>query len=92
MTLSVRFTVRMTEDEKALLEEKASKLNVNSSEFVRCATFNYDPPSPQMQVTSVDWKIYHLLGQVKFELNKIGTNVNQLAWTLDKIEAKKERD
>ena len=79
MTLSVRFTVRMTEDEKALLEEKASKLNVNSREFVRCATFNYDPPSPQIQVASVDWKIYHLLGQVKFELNKIGTNVNQLA-------------
>ena len=79
MTLSVRFTVRMTEDEKALLEEKASKLNVNSSEFVRCATFNYDPPSPQIQVASVDWKIYHLLGQVKFELNKIGTNINQLA-------------
>ena len=76
MTLSVRFTVRMTENEKVILEEKASKLNVNSSEFVRCATFNYDP---QSQVASVDWKIYHLLGQVKFELNKIGTNINQLA-------------
>ena len=30
-------------------------------------------------MASVDWKIYHLLGQVKFELNKIGTNINQLA-------------
>ena len=79
MTLSVRFTVRMTENEKVVLEEKAKKLNVKSSKFVRYAVFKFQPLSPLAPMTSVDWDTYHLLGQMKFELNKIGTNINQLA-------------
>ena len=79
MTLSVRFTVRMTENEKVVLEAKAKKLNVKSSKFVRYAVFKFQPLSPLAPMTSVDWDTYHLLGQMKFELNKIGTNVNQLA-------------
>jgi len=79
MNLSVKLTVRMTEDAKALLDKKASKLNVNPSEFVRFATDNYDPPALPVQQLRVDWDTYHLLGQLKFELNKIGTNINQLA-------------
>lgn len=78
MTLSVRFTVRMTENEKVVLEEKAKKLNVKSSKFVRYAVFKFQPLSSLAPMTSVDWDTYHLLGQMKFELNKIGTNINQL--------------
>ena len=78
MTLSVRFTVRMTENEKVVLEAKAKKLNVKSSKFVRYAVFKFQPLSPLAPMTSVDWDTYHLLGQMKFELNKIGTNINQL--------------
>jgi hypothetical protein len=79
MTLSVRFTVRMTEEEKAILDKKASQLNVKASEIVRCATFKYDLPTSKVQVVDIDWGLYHLLGEVKYELNKIGTNINQLA-------------
>lgn len=79
MTLSVRFTVRMTEEEKVILDEKASQLNVKASEIVRCATFKYDPPTSKVQTVNIDWDLYHLLGEVKYELNKIGTNINQLA-------------
>jgi hypothetical protein len=32
-----------------------------------------------VQQPKVDWDTYHLLGELKFELNKIGTNINQLA-------------
>ena len=78
MTLSVRFTVRMTENEKVVLDEKAKRLNVKSSKFVRYAVFKYEPLSSLAPMTSVDWDTYHLLGQMKFELNKIGTNINQL--------------
>ena len=79
MTLSVRFTVRMTEEEKVILEEKASQLNVKASEIVRCATFKYNLPISKVQVANVDWDLYHLLGEVKYELNKIGTDINQIA-------------
>jgi hypothetical protein len=79
MTLSVKLTVRMTKDAKASLDKKASKLKVNPSEFVRFATDNYDPQALPVQQPRVDWDTYHLLGQLKFELNKIGTNINQLA-------------
>jgi hypothetical protein len=79
MTLSVRFTVRMTEDEKVTLDKKASQLNIKASEIVRCATFKYDLPTSKEQVVNIDWDLYHLLGEVKYELNKIGTNINQLA-------------
>ena len=79
MTLSVRFTVRMTEEEKVILDEKASQLNGKASEIVRCATFKYDLPTSKVQVVNIDWDLYHLLGEVKYELNKIGTNINQLA-------------
>jgi hypothetical protein len=79
MTLSVKLTVRMTKDAKASLDKKASKLKVNPSEFVRFATDNYNPQALPVQHPRVDWDTYHLLGQVKFELNKIGTNINQLA-------------
>ncbi len=79
MTLSVKLTIRMTKDAKALVDKKASKLKVNPSEFVRLATDNYDPPALLVQKPRVDWDTYHLLGQLKFELNKIGTNINQLA-------------
>jgi len=69
----------MTENAKALLDKKASKLKVKPSEFVRFATDNYDPQTLPVQQMRVDWDIYHVLGQLKFELNKIGTNINQLA-------------
>ncbi|WP_197278765.1 plasmid mobilization relaxosome protein MobC [Pseudanabaena sp. 'Roaring Creek'] len=46
---------------------------------MRCATFKYDLPTSKVQVAKVDWDLYHLLGEVKYELNKIGTNINQLA-------------
>lgn len=78
MTLSVKFTVRMTENEKVVLDAKAKKLKVKSSKFVRYAVFKYEPLSLQTPMTSVDWDTYHLLGQMKFELNKIGANINQL--------------
>ena len=66
MTLSVRFTVRMTENEKVVLEAKAKKLNVKSSKFVRYAVFKFQPLSSLAPMTSVDWDTYHLLGQMKF--------------------------
>jgi hypothetical protein len=69
----------MTEEEKVILEEKASQLNVKASEIVRCATFKYNLPISKVQVANVDWDLYHLLGEVKYELNKIGTNINQIA-------------
>ncbi|NUN66721.1 hypothetical protein HCU40_18645 (plasmid) [Pseudanabaena biceps] len=79
MTLSVRFTVRMTEEEKQILEKKANQLNVKASAVARCAIFKYDLPTTEGRVADIDWGLYHQLGEFKYELNAICTDISQLA-------------
>ena len=79
MSLSVKLTIRMTEDAKALLDKKASELKINPSKFVRLATDHYEPKSLPVQQPKVNWDTYHLLGQLKFELRKIRKDLNQLS-------------
>ena len=79
MTLSVRFTVRMTEEEKQILENKANQLNIKASVVARCAIFKYDLPTTKVQVADIDWGFYHQLGEFKYELNAICTDISQLA-------------
>jgi hypothetical protein len=77
MKLSERMTIRITPSEKILLEGKAKTFKISPSEFVRIAAFNYKQPQTQLSV--IDCDTYQLLGKVRFELSKIGTNVNQIA-------------
>jgi len=77
MKLSERVTIRITPSEKALLESKAKTFKITSSEFVRIAAFNYK--EPQTLVSEADGDTYKLLGKLRLDLGKIGTNVNQIA-------------
>jgi len=79
MNLSVKLTIRMTEDAKALLDKKASELKIKPSEFVRFATDHYEPKLIPVQHPQINWDAYHLLGQLKFDLRKIRKDLNQLS-------------
>jgi hypothetical protein len=61
---------RVTEEEKALLTEKAKSVGGISALF-RAAAFQYKPPKSKVDVQAVT--------QVLAELGKIGSNVNQIA-------------
>ncbi|MFM7885400.1 MAG: plasmid mobilization relaxosome protein MobC, partial [Pseudanabaena sp.] len=46
--------------------------------FVRLKLINVDAARPN-KIVSVNWEHYNQLGQLNFQLGKIGTNINQLA-------------
>lgn len=69
--------VRLTTEEWLLLERKARKANLSKSEYIRrCAigkkVKHRNPPK-------VNWRTYRELGELKRQITKLGTNINQIA-------------
>lgn len=62
------FGLRMTADERGHLRGKAQAAGIKEAEYFRQLIKGSDPVSAEK------------LEEIKWELNKIGTNVNQLAY------------
>ncbi len=65
-----RFEFRLTDSDRQMLEEKASQAGLSPSEYLRAA----------IRGNPIDYPaIRKEIQQLKMEISKIGTNVNQIA-------------
>ena len=78
MTLDARITIRLSNEEKDILQQKADDLNLKLNKLARLKLINVDVAKTN-KIVSVNWKYYKQLCKIDFQLQKIGTNINQLA-------------
>ena len=62
---SAAFRIRLTSDERTLLDEKAAAAGVTLSQLIRSAVLGYRLPSP-------------IVREAMSELHRVGVNLNQL--------------
>lgn len=77
MYLESSITIRVTEREKNELEEKAKQYKLTLSKFLRLKLLTTS--QKEITIFETDWQTHNLLGEIKYQLRKIGTNINQLA-------------
>jgi len=70
-----RIAIRLTEQEKADLVDKAEEYKITLSQFIRLKLMS----KTDIPIIRVDFDGYKLLGETNVSLVKIGTNINQLA-------------
>ena len=63
---SAAFRIRLTSDERTLLDEKAAAAGVTLSQLIRSAVLGYRLPSPP------------IVREAMSELHRVGVNLNQL--------------
>jgi hypothetical protein len=78
MKLESSITIRVTEEEKDELLKQADQWKIKLSKYLRLKLVSTRLPR-NTQVVSIDWEKYNQLGEISFQLRKIGTNINQLA-------------
>jgi len=78
MSLDAVITIRLSNEDKDILQQKADAFGLKLNKFVRLKLINVDAARPN-KIVSVNWEHYNQLGQLNFQLGKIGTNINQLA-------------
>ena len=69
-----RLDTRVDDEEYNLIQTKATQAGITVSEFIRRAAINR-----QLPTFSFNKEIYQILIEIKTELNRIGTNINQIA-------------
>ena len=67
--------MRSSAEEEALIRKKAADAGISVSELMRAATLGYRPPASKIDVAA--------LTKVLFEIGKIGSNINQIAYHLN---------
>jgi hypothetical protein len=75
MSLGSRIAMRITEQEKAELLDKAEEYKISMSQYIRLKLLS----KSDIPIVRVNLDGYKLLGKTNFELQKIGININQLA-------------
>jgi len=78
MSLDAVITIRLSNEDKEILQQKADALGLKLNKLARLKLINVDVARPN-KIVSVNWEYYDQLGQLNFQLGKIGTNINQLA-------------
>ena len=78
MTLDERITIRLSKEEKERLQLKADDLNLKLNKLARLKLINVEVAETN-KIVSVNWKYYKQLCKMDFQLQKIGTNINQIA-------------
>ncbi len=78
MSLDAIITIRLSNEEKEILQQKADALGLKLNKLARLKLINVDVAKTN-KIVSVNWKYYEQLGKINFQLGKIGTNINQLA-------------
>jgi hypothetical protein len=78
MTLDERITIRISKEEKDILQQKADGLNLKLNKLARLKLIHVDVDQTH-ETISINWKYYKQLNKIDFQLKKIGTNINQLA-------------
>jgi hypothetical protein len=78
MKLESSITIRVTQEEKDELLKQADQWKIKLSKYLRLKLVSTRLPR-NTQVVSIDWEKYKQLGEISFQLRKIGTNINQLA-------------
>ncbi|MCA6575718.1 MAG: plasmid mobilization relaxosome protein MobC [Pseudanabaena sp. M38BS1SP1A06MG] len=78
MTLDERITIRISKEEKDILQQKADGLNLKLNKLARLKLIHVDVDQTH-EIISINWKYYKQLNKIDFQLKKIGTNINQLA-------------
>jgi hypothetical protein len=78
MNLESSITVRVSQEVKDRLLKQAKQWQIKLSEYLRLKLITLSTLS-EPQVVNVDWEKYNQLGEINFQLRKMGTNINQLA-------------
>jgi len=78
MSLDAIITIRLSNEEKEILQQKADALGLKLNKLARLKLINVDVVKTN-KIVSVNWEYYEQLGKINFQLGKIGTNINQLA-------------
>jgi hypothetical protein len=76
-----RITIRLRKESERQLSERAEQSNMTLSEYVR-RQIEGQPIRPP-KVAAVNWKLYGELFNLKVEINRVGTNINQIAKVLN---------
>lgn len=78
MTLDERITIRISKEEKDILQQKADDLNLKLNKLARLKLVHVDVEQTH-EIISINWQYYKQLNKIDFQLRKIGANINQLA-------------
>ena len=78
MSLDAIITIRISKEEKDILQQKADGLNLKLNKLARLKLVRVDVEQTH-EIISINWQYYKQLNKIDFQLRKIGTNINQLA-------------
>ncbi|NUN67064.1 MobC family plasmid mobilization relaxosome protein (plasmid) [Pseudanabaena biceps] len=78
MSLDERITVRISKQDKDILQQRAADLNVKLNKLIRLKLIHV-PVEPSHTIVSANFEFCQHLNRIDFQLRKIGTNINQLA-------------
>ena len=78
MSLDERITIRLSKEEKDILQQKADDLNLKLNKLARLKLINV-PVDPTNTIALVSLEYCKQFYEIDFQLGKIGTNINQLA-------------
>lgn len=85
MDRNIKITIRTTPEEKAMIEQKAKELRMNTSEYVRYSALNSTPPYDPLYDQRVKKFLFHLENILHYlqNLNEFTLDTNTLEATFD---------
>ncbi|MDX2256498.1 MAG: plasmid mobilization relaxosome protein MobC [Pseudanabaenaceae cyanobacterium bins.39] len=78
MSLDERITVRISKQDKDILQQRAADLNIKLNKLIRLKLIHV-PVEPSLTIVSANFESCQHLNSIDFQLRKIGANINQLA-------------
>jgi hypothetical protein len=78
MALDEIITIRISKQEKDILQQKADELNIKLNKLARLKLI-YVHVEPTHTIVAANLECRKQLNNIDFQLRKIGTNINQLA-------------
>jgi hypothetical protein len=78
MSLDERITIRLSKQEKDILQQKADELNIKLNKLARLKLIHV-PLEKSNTIVAANLEYCKQLNNIDFQLRKIGTNINQLA-------------
>jgi hypothetical protein len=80
-----RLTVLLSDDERADVDDKASRMGVSSSEYVRLAVSNFDGPTAEEEA-----ELSALLEQVNAAVPRMQASFTRMSETIEALHAENE--